>query len=291
MTRIIIVAAALVLIAAATYLWASRGPRSLRAELTTRLTRPLPRSDRALGPVLTDDEVARLPPPVARYVRASGAVGKPRIRAFRAEWRGRIRFDADTPWMALTAVQRNVVDPSERTFFLDATMKGLPVDVLHVFDARGATMRAKVLSLFTVVDGRGPEMDRGETVTVLNDLVLLAPGALTHPSLRWTPIDDRSAKVRYTLRSNEVEATLLFDEAGELVDFVSDDRLRASQDGSSFTRVRWSTPLAGHRVVGPARVATKGAAVWHLERGAFTYAELELVSLSYETDPEINAGA
>ena len=39
-------------------------------------------------------------------------------------------------------------------------------------------MRAKALSVATVVDASGPEMDRGETVTVFNDLVVLAPGAI-----------------------------------------------------------------------------------------------------------------
>ena len=39
-------------------------------------------------------------------------------------------------------------------------------------------MRGKLLSLATVVDAAGPEMDRSETVTVFNDLVVLAPGAI-----------------------------------------------------------------------------------------------------------------
>ena len=50
-------------------------------------------------------------------------------------------------------------------------------------------MRVKVLSLVTVVDASGPEMDRGETVTVFNDLVVLAPGAILDAPVPWTAMD------------------------------------------------------------------------------------------------------
>ena len=84
--------------------------------------------------------------------------------------------------------QRN--EPSyNAAFIIDATRSGLPVTVLHLYDGATATMRAKVLSVATVVDAAGPEMDRGETVTVFNDLVVLAPGAVVDAPVQWTAID------------------------------------------------------------------------------------------------------
>jgi len=82
--------------------------------------------------------------------------------------------------------QRN--EPSyNAAFIIDATRSGLPVTVLHLYDGATATMRAKVLSVATVVDAAGPEMDRGETVTVFNDLMVLAPGAVVDPSCNGRP--------------------------------------------------------------------------------------------------------
>jgi hypothetical protein len=78
-----------------------------------------------------------------------------------------------------------------RLFHLDARMAGVPVDVLHVFDDGGATMRAKVLSLVPMVSASGADMDRAETVTMFNDLCVLTPGALVDAPVSWRPRDDR----------------------------------------------------------------------------------------------------
>jgi hypothetical protein len=68
------------------------------------------------------------------------------------------------------------------------------------------------------------------------------------------------------------------------VDFVSDDRLAASADGSEFTRQRWSTPVGEYRRIGALRVMSRGEGRWHPPEGEFAYIELELVDL------EVNGG-
>lgn len=118
-------------------------------------------------------------------------------------------------------------------------MKGLPVAVLHRFDAAGATMRVELLSAIAMVDAAGPALTRAETVTVFNDLCLFAPGALVSPTIAWQPIDDHAARASFTLGANTISAELRFDDAGELVDFVSDDRGAASADGRTVTAQRW----------------------------------------------------
>ena len=53
-----------------------------------------------------------------------------------------------TAWMSFTGEQVNTygAEPS-RLFFMDATMFGLPVDVLHTYVGPSATMRVKACSL------------------------------------------------------------------------------------------------------------------------------------------------
>ena len=53
--------------------------------------------------------------------------------------------------------------------------------MLHLYDHTTATMRGKLLSVATVVDAADPEMDRSETVTVFNDLVVLSAEGATRP--------------------------------------------------------------------------------------------------------------
>jgi hypothetical protein len=271
------VANALVL-AAVAYGFASQGPPSLRAEYRREVGAR--RHDVGSFTVVTEADLQHLPLPVRRYVARSGAVGRPRVHHFRAGWVGRIRATADDPWMEFTAEQANFVDEQSRFFRMDARRGVFPVDVLHVFRGGHATMRARLLSVVPVMEAQGPEMDRAEMVTLLNDLALLAPGALIDPRIQWESIDARSIRARYTLGSTTVTAVLEFDDAGDLVDFVSDDRMAASPDGSQFVPRRWSTPVGGYRRFGDVRVMSHGKGRWHGPEGEFTYIELELVELA-----------
>ena len=256
---------------------AHRGPWSLPAEFERDVA--LATSSRP-GEVLTEADLAALPAPVQRYIRASGVVGQPRVQSFRATWTGRIRGGPHEPWMVFTAEQLNTFDPPRRFFLMDAVMKRLPVDVLHSFDERGATMRVRLLSLKTMVDARGATLTRSETVTVFNDLCILSPGELVRPSITWEPVDAHTARARYTQGPNTIAATLFFNDADELVDFGSDDR-NPAPDGSTAAPTRWTTPARDYARVGPARVPRRAETRWHPASGAWTYGEFELQSLVY----------
>lgn len=264
---------------AVVYGFAAHGPLGLRAVYA--------RDVAALGASraqreVTEADLTGLPEPVRRYLRVTGSVGQPRAERVRARWRGRIRGGASDPWMPLEAEQHNTFGASPaRLFLMDATMKGLPVDIYHRFVGAAATFRVRLLSLVPMVDARGPEMNRAETVTLFNDLCVLAPPALLDAPIRWEPVDARTARGVFTRGSVAVSAELRFNEAGELVDFVSDDRLRASPDGKTFTRRRWSTPLRDYRAYGARRLASRGEARWHDGAGSYSYVELELREVTF----------
>lgn len=196
-----------------------------------------------------------------------------------------MRSGPDSAWMPFTADQLNTLDTPRRFFLMGARMKGLPVDVLHAFDSHGATMRVRLLSVAGLVDADGAELTHAETVTVFDDLCVLAPGALAGDDVAWRPVDAHRAVGRFTLGVNTVTAELRFDDDGDLVDFVSDDRAAASSDGRTSTRTRWTTPVGAHARVGPARVPTKGETRWHPDSGAWTYGEFTLTSLAYNQAP------
>jgi deazaflavin-dependent oxidoreductase (nitroreductase family) len=272
------------LLLAAVYGYARHGHPSFREEYRRRVAalQPAPRAG-----VLTEDDLAPLPEAVARYIRRSGSVGQLRATDFRARIHGRIRGGPDKPWMPFTGEQLNTCAPDVRRLFLmDARMFGLPVDVLHVFEG-SATMRVKVCGLVSMIDAAGEEMDRGETVTVFNDLCVMAPGALVDMPIRWEELDDRHVRGWFTHRTHTVSAVLTFDADGDLTDFVSDDRLRASPNGKTFTQQRWSTPVRTYRTFRGRRVATAGLALWHAPapEGIFTYLEFEIDDIAYNAGP------
>jgi hypothetical protein len=156
-------------------------------------------------------------------------------------------------------------------------MLGLPVKVLHHYEGHHASMVVRVASLFNVVDIHSDELARTETVTLLNDLAVFAPAWLVDPRLTWRPVNDRQADVTFTNGPHTITASLWFNDAGELVNFTSEDR-GALQDDGSFKYVRWSTPMRAYREFDGQRVATEGDAIWHYPEGDFVYGRMKLKS-------------
>lgn len=77
----------------------------------------------------------------------------------------------------------------------------------------------------------------------------------------------------------------MFNDGGELIDFRSDDRYLIASDGTAARPVRWSTPLAGYRSFGPARLASSGEGRWHEPEGDYAYIELTIDEVEYNVRP------
>jgi len=272
-----------VLLLAVAYAWFSHGPHSFRAQferdVAAGLARPLD------APVATEGDLAPLPEPVQRYLRASGVVGRPRVRNYRLRFHGRIRSRPDAPWMPFEAEQQSFADQPARFFFMRARMFGLPVEVFHRRISGQATMQVKIAGAIPMVDARGDVMDRSEAVTLFNDMCLLAPATLLDPGIEWEPVDSRTAAARFTDGRQTISATLLFGDDGLLTNFISDDRSRSSPDGKTFTRLRFSTPMRDYRDFGSARLGAHGEARWMLPEGEFTYGEFDLQEVTYNARP------
>ncbi len=224
---------------------------------------------------LTEADLIPLPPLVQQYLRVTGAVGKPKISQYRLEFAGSMRQKPDGAWLEIRVRQHSFVKPPLRAFYLQSRLFGVPFDGLHLFEGPHATMQIQVAGLVPVVDARGPEMDQGETVTLLNDMCLLAPATLIDPAIQWTPVSDRAVAARFTHEGQTIDAVLSFDEQGLLRDFSSEDRF-LSADGKQYARHRWTTPISAYSEFGGRRVVSRAEAVWHLPEGPFPYARFEL---------------
>ena len=147
------------------------------------------------------------------------------------------------------AEQYNFVDEPARLFYLNGSMFMIPVQGYHRYVGPSATMRIKAAALVPVVDASGDEMNQGETVTMFNDMCVMAPATLIHPAIVWEPVGDTPLG-DFTNAGHTIRAELSFNQAGELTNFWSDDRYQTSPDGKGARKVRWSTPLGSYRSFG-----------------------------------------
>ena len=257
----------------------SQGPSSFRAEYDREIAQGLGRA--VSTPLLTEADLGQLPAAVQRYIRLNGAVRQPRVQNFRARFHGQIRSGPDARWMSFTGEQHNFYDQPSRLFLMNASMFGLPFQAFHRFVGPSATMRVKVASIVTMVDAKGPEMDEGETVTMFNDMCVFAPGALIDRGVQWQEIDPHTVSASFTNVRHTIRAVLSFNDRGELTNFVADGRAATSADGKSFTKMRWSTPLADYREFGSHRLMARGEGIWHAPAGDYSYLRFDLDAIEY----------
>jgi hypothetical protein len=229
---------------------------------------------------VTESDLAHLPPAVQRYLQFAGSVGRPRVWNYRVRFRGELRNDADSRWMKIRADQQSFVAPAARLFLVKGSMFGLPFEALHRYVGPAATFKVRLAWLLTVVNAAGPEMNESETVTLLNDMSLLAPATLIDPRIAWDELDPLTVRATFSNAGNTVSAVLSFAESGALVDFVSGDRSRTT-DGKTYERLRWSTPVRAWGTFDGRQLPVRAEAVWRDDELAFAYARFEIIGVDY----------
>ncbi len=114
-------------------------------------------------------------------------------------------------------------------------------------------------------------------MTFFNDLCLFAPAGLIDRRITWEPIDPHTARATFTTRGTSISAELYFNDQGQLVNFVSEDRI-AIDEMKTFP---FSTPVKDYQKINGLNLPTYGEAVWHYPDGAFVYGKFRLQGVEY----------
>lgn len=232
--------------------------------------------------LITEQDIAHLPPIVKKYLHYTHSIGKPRIKNFRAEFKGGMRGKPEDAYMKMQSVQYNFYEEPSRFFFMGAVKMGLPATGLHKYQHQTATFEVKLFNWLSVVDARGEKLNRAETVTLFNDMCCIAPATLLDHRITWKSINDTLVNAIFTNGQISITAELYFKENGELINFVSRDRYET--DGVYYNNYPWSTPLEKYKMINGYYLPGKAQLIYHKPDGDFTYGELEYISVKYNLE-------
>jgi len=231
--------------------------------------------------IVTEEELSGLPAPVRRYLMYAGVVGKEKAQTARISFEGEFRMRTGGKWMHVETEQTSFLDDAVRVFYIKGRYLGVvPVSGRDLYARGEGNMLIKLLSFLTIENASGPEMNQSGLVTFLNDMVMI-PTAFLDERVAWSAIDDRSARATLSDRGMSVSAVIHFNESGEIVNFVTEDRYH-SEGGGRSRNVKWSTPFGNYREITGVRVPTEGEALWHFDEGDFCYARFRLKDLRYD---------
>jgi hypothetical protein len=162
---------------------------------------------------------------------------------------------------------------------MEARKMGLPATGLHVYQDETASFQVKMLNWLKVVDAKGAKLNQAETVTLFNDMCFIAPATLIDRRIAWETVDDTTVKGTYTNGNLSVSAMLYFNEQGELMNFISNDRYET--DGKQYHNYPWATPVEAYNMMGEYYLPSKAKLIYQKPEGDFTYGLMEYKSVQY----------
>jgi hypothetical protein len=228
------------------------------------------------GGTVEAKELEKLPPPVRRWLEASGVVGRPRASTARLKQRGEFRTAPDKPWMPVVAEQYYSVDPPGFVWRVNARMmRVLPLAGRDRHADGHGDFLIKAASLVTVAHGVGPEVDQATLLRYLGEIVWFPSGALDK-SITWEAIDARSARATISHAGVTATAVFEFDERGRLTKQTAD---RYMSSGGASRLEKWVIPVTEWRKVRGVELPVRGNAIWKLAGGDFDYFRWEILDV------------
>lgn len=120
-------------------------------------------------------------------------------------------------------------------------------------------------------------MNKAETVTFFNDMCLLAPATLIDKRIVWEAIDKNSAKAIFTNHGISISAILYFNEQGQLINFLSNDRTEVN----TMKSYPFTTPVHSYKNINDYNLFNEGDAIWQYPDGEFVYGKFKLKDVEY----------
>jgi hypothetical protein len=228
--------------------------------------------------LVTADMLQNLPEPVQRYLTYSGVIGQPWIDTVRLKYGGRFRLAADKPWMPMAAEQCYTTNPPGFHWKARFKLAGLPLmRGSDTYKAGHGHMFGKLAGLFTIFDERGEKLDQGTMMRYLNEMTWF-PSAYLSDYVTWQAVDAHCADVTFTDGGKSVSARMYFDDAGHLLNFVT-QRYRGGN--GQYSLDTWCTPMTAFGPRAGLNIPVRGMGVWNLPSGDLPYIDIELAAIAY----------
>jgi hypothetical protein len=179
------------------------------------------------------------------------------------------------PWIPLQAQQWYSVRTPGFVWYVTLHVGPIPiVRALDMYRTGVGQMLIKAASLITVADAKGKEIDEGEIVRYLSEMMWFR-SAFLEDNVSFEAVDARSARVTLTDHGRTATGTLSFDANGRLTEFVA--RRYVGSDLET-----WSVSITAYGEFEGLKLPVRGKAVWKLADGDQEYIEVTITELHHE---------
>jgi len=226
------------------------------------------------------EDLKELPEPVQRYFQYTLKEGQEYIRFVRLKQDGEFRMKGNQPWMPIKAEQYFTTESP--AFLWRVKLNMLPlvwIEGRDMYYQGKGNMLIKLLSTLTLADATGNEIDVSSLIRFLAEAVWFPTALLPNDYLEWKEIDSNSARVIIKYKGYTASGVFTFNEKGEIIKFVSNDRYMES-DGKYFQE-QWSGYYRNYQQFEGIKIPTQGEVEWNLSDRDLPYARLKITEIQY----------
>ncbi|EOR96684.1 hypothetical protein ADIARSV_0107 [Arcticibacter svalbardensis MN12-7] len=223
------------------------------------------------GQVFRSQQVVDLPEPVQRYFKHILKEGQPYIGYASLRHDGQFKTGLDKDWINIKGEQ--YFTTAKPGFIWKGVSSMFTARDLYISDKGG--LKVSLLSLFTIVNGKGEKFNQGELLRWLSENIWFPTNLLPGDRLDWSSIDAQTA--RLTFDYNDISLFLIasFNAIGEITQL---ETKRYLGEGGLET---WLIKLNNYKEFDGILVPTSAEAIWKLTDGDHSYAKFNVRKLVY----------
>jgi len=228
--------------------------------------------------IIKESHLKDLPDCVQKWLKYSQIIGKERIKTACIEQKAILRLQKGKPWMSTEAIYYYTID--EPAFIWKAKIKAAPL--IHIagrdmyYKGKG-NMLIKLLSLITVADAKGDEIDQGTLLRYLGESVWFPTAALNH-YIEWKEIDSNSAQATMSYGGVTASGIFKFNEKGEVISFTAE---RFMESKGQYSMETWLILLKNYKKFDGIKIPTEGEVIWKLDTGDFNWYNFKNTNVEY----------
>lgn len=142
------------------------------------------------------------------------------------------------------------------------------------FIADNGNLKVSLFNIFTVVDGKGTEINEGEMQRWLAESVWFPTNLLPSENITWIAIDENSAKLSFLYKEISFDFIVTFNTVGEIVTMET-------QRFMTNKREPWLCKMENYKEINGVKIPVSAEVIWKLKTGDFSYAKFKVTAIKY----------
>jgi len=228
--------------------------------------------------IIEEAHLCSLPPLIQSYMEASGVIGTPYANTVKIVYAGDFKTNEDAGWDPMDAITYTTYDPVSRNWIGEIHSTLGKMTVLDYYYNGVGKMDIRLFPSVPFQWAQGPELDKGELLTILAELPF-SPSAFLHENIVLEQISASAVRATIFDAGLSASGTFYFDKNHQIQRFESNERFLVS--GSRAENHPWTAYLWDYQNFNGVAIPSKFKLRWHLPEGSFDYIKATLKDVHF----------